>query len=87
MNPGVNKRFLVSPRKLKHIAESGDMNRTFDPIGPNSFSNSRGDFGNVDTIGDIAVLEIPPDGNPNIARLLLLTPPVRLMMRRSRRRS
>lgn len=73
-NSSRRESLLVGPWELQNVTESSNLNRTFDTIGPDSGSDQMGDLKHVNTCRNVAILEVPPNGNPDISRLFVVAP-------------
>jgi len=65
------ERLLRGPRELQHVTEGGDGERPADARGAEGSGHARGDAADVDAVGDVAVLEVPPYRHPHLPALLL----------------
>jgi hypothetical protein len=59
------ERLLGGARELQHVPEGGDGERPADAGGAEGGGNARGDAVDVDAVGDVAVLEVPPHRHPH----------------------
>jgi hypothetical protein len=66
------ERLLRGPRELQHVTEGGDGERPADARGAEGSGHARGDAADVDAVGDVAVLEVPPHRHPHRPALLVL---------------
>lgn len=63
---------LRRPRELQHVPESGDGEWPADARGADGGGHARGEAADVDAVGDVAVLEVPPHRHPHRPALLFL---------------
>lgn len=71
-DPRGGELLLRGPRELQHVAEGGDGERPADARGAEGRGHARGDAADVDAVGDVAVLEVPPHRHRHRPGLLVL---------------
>lgn len=71
-DPGGGERLLRGARELEHVAEGGDGEGPADAGGAQGGRHPRGDAADVDAVGDVAVLEVPPHRHPHRPALVVL---------------
>lgn len=73
IDPGGRKCLLIGAREVDNVSKCGDLDGTFDPIGPNGGSDAMGDLKDIDGGRQATILEIPPDGDLNVPAILLMS--------------
>jgi hypothetical protein len=71
-DPGGGERLLCRTRELEHVAEGGDGQGPADAGGAQGGRHSRRHAVDVDAVGDVAVLEVPPHRHPHRPALVVL---------------
>jgi hypothetical protein len=71
-NSSGGERLLRGARELEHVAEGGDGEGAADAGGAQGGREPRRDAADVDAVGDVAVLEVPPHRHPYRPALVVL---------------
>lgn len=90
-NAGGGERLLGGPGELSHIPKGGDSDRPSDAGQPEGRRYPICHAKHIHAHRDVAVLEVPPDGDLHVPAVFLVVPPGRRRrrterMRRRRRR-
>lgn len=80
-DPSSGESLLIRSGELENISKGGDLNGAFDSRNPNCGGDAVGGLEDVGAARNLAVLEVPPDGDWNCADLVF-APPMEVRRRR-----